>query len=158
MLFFREASDNPRLALIRSIILFQNLTNKELKIVDVLLHERTFLKDEIIFDEGEIGQAIYIILSGKVTALRKGTYFRVNSIEFGPGEFFGELALLDKAPRSAQLRATADTKVLALFSDDFAGLLETHSKIASKISLQLARHLGRRLRNLISGTDQTASL
>ena len=61
-------------------------------------------------------------------------------------------ALLDQAPRAAQARATADCVLVVFFRADFMNLLETHPKVASKIALSLARHLGGRLRQANAGT------
>ena len=74
------------------------------------------------------------------------------------GEVFGELALLDQAPRAAQARATADCVLVVFFRADFMNLLETHPKIASKIALSLARHLGGRLRQANAGQRQDGHL
>jgi CRP-like cAMP-binding protein len=129
-----------------------NLTPGELKIVDGMLHERKFLKDEVIFDKGDEGQAIYIIIDGSVSIWPQGKPVDGHIIELGAGTFFGDLALLDNSVRSAQARAAANTTVAVFFRADFMRLLETNSLIASKISLQLARHIGRRLRE----TDNVA--
>ena len=64
----------------------------------------------------------------------------------GPLEFFGELGLLDDWPRSAQARAAAPCELAVLFRGDFERLMASHGRIASQIALQLARHLGVRLR------------
>jgi CRP-like cAMP-binding protein len=69
--------------------------------------------------------------------------------ELPNGQFFGELALLDNSPRSAQVRAAEDCTIGVLFREDFLTLLETHATVASKISLQLSRHIGKRLREAI---------
>ena len=69
--------------------------------------------------------------------------------ELSAGQFFGELALLDDAPRMAQVRAAEDCTLAVFFREDFLGLLQTHAGIASKISLQLARHIGQRLREAV---------
>ena len=74
-------------------------------------------------------------------------------IEFGPGAFFGEVALLDQSVRTAQARAIEDTQIVALFRAEFYSLLETHSAIASRISFQLARVLAARLRQAILNTE-----
>jgi CRP-like cAMP-binding protein len=65
--------------------------------------------------------------------------------EIPAGALFGELALLDGAPRTAQVRAAEDCVLAALSRADFGNLLETHARIASKIALQLARDLGHKL-------------
>jgi CRP/FNR family cyclic AMP-dependent transcriptional regulator len=75
-------------------------------------------------------------------------------LEFGPGSFFGEVALLDQSVRTAQARAIEDTCIVTLFRAEFYSLLQTHSSIASRISFQLARVLATRLRQNIMATDQ----
>lgn len=168
---FRPRSTTPRLERLHGLSLFVNLTPSELEIVDGLLHERRYLEGEVIFDEGEEGQAIYIIASGEVLISRQengdathaaapgageqgalhprrrqGDTGRV--AQLGPGTFFGELALLDNSPRSAQARAATPCELIVFFRDDFVGLLDTHARIASKISRQLACHLGARMRSM----------
>lgn len=164
---FRNQSASPRLERLRALSLFINLTPGELKIVDSLLHERHFVRDEVIFDEGEEGQAIYIIIEGsvlirrqgrpedggRVIARRLGDTVDGRIAEIGPGTFFGDLALLDNSPRGAQARAASNCTLAVFFRTDFMRLLETHALIASKISLQLARHIGQRLREANRGAQ-----
>jgi len=145
---FRIApKETPRLKRLRTISLFQDLTRRELAIVDLLLHERHYLAQEVIFDDGEDGQGIYFVLDGKV-----GIFHPDNPqeplAELGQDSFFGELALLDDSPRMAQARALTDATLAVMFRGEFVTLLQTHALIASKISLQLARHLGQRLRDM----------
>ena len=146
----REKLESPTLARLREIPLFSDLTAGELRIVDNLLHERTFVNDEIVFDEGEEGQAIYFILKGRVLICRQGRPVDGAIAELSAGQFFGELALLDDAPRMAQVRAAQDCTLAVFFREDFLGLLNTHAGIASKISLQLSKHIGRRLREAVN--------
>jgi len=143
---FRPRKTTPRLERLRHLSLFVNLTPGELQIVDGLLHERNYLEGEVIFDEGEEGQAIYIVAAGDVLICRQGQGEAGRMAQLGPGTFFGELALLDNSPRSAQARAASPCELIIFFRDDFVSLLETHARISSKISRQLARHLGTRMR------------
>ena len=143
--FLKGRPEHPRLSEIRQLHLFATLGPRELRIVDGLLHERRYLKDEIIFDEGEEGQALYVVLSGRVLICRPSAPDGGRSAEIPAGALFGELALLEGAPRSAQARAAEDCEVAALTRADFSGLVETHGAIASKVALQLARDLGRKL-------------
>ena len=142
----QNKQSTPRFERLRALSLFVNLTPREMKVIDGLLHERQFLQDEVIFDEGDEGQAIYIIMEGRVLICQQGNPIDGRIVLLGPGTFFGDLALLDDTVRSAQAKAAENTTVAVFFRADFMGLLETHGLIASKISLQLARHLGRRLR------------
>ena len=73
MLGFRKRhTDNPRLDQIRKLGLFGTLNQKELRVVDGLLHERRYLSGEIVFDQGEEAQALYIVLSGRVLICDQG--------------------------------------------------------------------------------------
>ena len=142
----RHQKENPRLGQIRQLGLFATLNPKELRVIDGLLHERRYLAGEIVFDEGEQAQALYIVLSGKVLICRQGDPVKGRIAEVPAGLLFGELALLDGAPRSAQARASEDCVLASLSRADFTGLLETQAVIASKIAVQLARELGQKMR------------
>ena len=128
--------------------LLASLTPGELGIVQSFLHERSFMPGEVIFDQGEEGQALYFVLSGRVLICLPGQQSKPIA-ELSQGSFFGELALLDNWPRSAQAGAGAETQLAVLFRGDFERLMESHARIASKISMQLARHLGLRLRDML---------
>ena len=145
--FLGNSQEAPRLATLRQLALFAPLSRREPRVVDGLLHERHYLAGEIVFDEGEEGQAVYVVLSGQVLICRQADPEGGRLAELGPGLVFGELALLDDAPRAAQARAAEDCVLASLSRGDFESLLETHAVIASKIALQLARQLGGQLRD-----------
>lgn len=148
MLFRLAPPNNPRLLLLKSVVLFKDLSARELVMVDNLLHERRYLANEVIFDEGEEGQGLFVVLNGRVKISRVDIPSET-LLEFGPGSFFGEVALLDHSVRTAQARALEDTHIVALFRAEFYSLLEAHSHIASRISFQLARVLATRLRQTV---------
>ncbi len=137
---------SPRLAGLRGVSLFADLTQPELAIVDSLLHEREYLAHEVIFDEGEVGQTLFLVLEGVVAICAQGSPYDGHLASLGPGEFFGELGLLEDSTRTAQAWAAADCRLLVLFREDFTGLMESHLGIGHKIGRRLLRHLGRRLR------------
>ena len=147
---FRTRSETPRMTTLRRLPLFATLSRRELRVVDSLLHERRYLKGEIVFDEGEEGQALYVIVRGRVLICRQAQPESGRIAEIDAGAVFGELALLDSAPRSAQARAIEDCSLASFSRGDFESLLDSHIVIASKISMQLARQLGRQLRNRIA--------
>lgn len=154
---FRARNNTLRVEQLRALSLFADLSPSEVAIVEALLHERDYLKDEVIFDEGDEGQAIYIVLDGEVLICRQGEPVSGRLAILGPGTFFGDVALIDDAPRTAQARTQTKARLAVFFRADFLGLMETHAVIASKISLQLARNMGRRLREATlaaSGTHQ----
>ena len=144
--FFHNAGEASRLRIVRQLPLFATLSRRELRVVDSLLHERRYLKGEIVFDAGEHGQALYVIVAGRVLICRQGEPETGRIAELDAGVVFGELALLDNAPRAAQARAVEDCVLASLSRADFESLVDTHAIAASKIALQLARQLGRQLR------------
>jgi CRP-like cAMP-binding protein len=96
----------------------------------------------VIYEDGSIGDYMYLIQEGqvKVTDVRDG---REKILEIlGPGDFHGEMALLDRAPRSATVKTTTPCVLLALSRQDFLGLLKQNHEV----TLELIRVLARRLR------------
>jgi CRP-like cAMP-binding protein len=156
--FLKSPEMSPRLLRLKESALFSSLTPLELKIVDGLMHERRFLADEIIFDEGEEGQALYLVMSGRVIISRHLDAGREVVAELSAGSFFGDLALLDNSPRNAQTRALDNCELAVFFRADFMGLMDTDPVIGYKISLALARHIGRRLRDWMTGKPQIEAL
>lgn len=145
-----DKPSTPRQLALQQTSLFADLSLRDLRVIDALVHEREYLAGEVVFDEGERGEALYLVLAGRVRLQRvPPSGVPLVLAETGPGDFFGDLALLDDAPRAAQARACEPTRLAALFRADFMSLLETHGRVASKVSLQLARHLGQRLRQAI---------
>lgn len=133
---------------LRSLSLFADLTVSELTILASLLHMREYVAGEVIFDEGEVGQVMYLLLEGEVTICRQGQPNDGYFTSLGPGEFFGELGLLDDSVRPAQALAVSDCRLAILYREDFNGLMESHLRIAHKIGRHLLRHMGQRLREL----------
>lgn len=147
---FAKRPPAQRLAELKKLSLFVDLGWREMKIVDGFMHERSYLANEIVFDEGDEGQAIYFILAGRVLICPQGQP-QTPIATLSRGNFFGELALLDDAPRVAQARAAQDCTLVVFFRGDFLELMHSHALIASKIAFQLARHLGVRLRASVQG-------
>lgn len=149
--YFRQRMLAPRLQRLAGLSLFSGLSAGELRIVDALLHQRAYLAGEVIFDEGEEGQALYIILDGSVEIRRQLPGDSGDGgllAELKAGAFFGDMALLDASPRTAQARASTTCALAVFFREDFMNLMETHARIASKVSLEMARQMGARVRQL----------
>lgn len=133
--------------------LFVGLSARQLRTLQSFMHERQYLPGEVVFDEGEDGQALYTVLSGEVLIRRQG-WAGEPIARLGAGEFFGELGLLDDWPRSAQAVAGQATELAVLFRGDFERLMGAHAEIASHIAMQLARYLGQRLRSMVAASSQ----
>jgi len=116
---------------------FAHCTADEIQAIASVAQESFFQPAQIVVTQGTPGQAFYLILSGRVEILRDG----VSLGAFGAGDFFGEMSLLDNAPRSATIRAIEQTSCLMLSSWDFKALLEQHPSIAIKLLEVLSRRL-----------------
>jgi len=117
--------------------IFAHCTAEEIAAITEVAQEGFFQPGQIIVTQGTPGQAFYLIVAGRVEILRDGKSLGA----FGPGDFFGEMSLLDQAPRSATIRALDATQCLMLSSWDFKSLLERHPSIAIKLLEVLSRRL-----------------
>ncbi len=122
---------------IARVPIFSACTSEEIAAIAAAAQEHTFEPGQIIVTQGAPGQAFYLILTGRVEILREGASLGA----FGPGDFFGEMSLLDQAPRSATIRALEATTCLMLSSWDFRALIERQPSIAIKLLEVLSRRL-----------------
>jgi CRP-like cAMP-binding protein len=142
----RKGKDSLGQQGLAEVPLFSTLETREHRVVAGLLHERRYEKGEVIFDQGEDSQALYVVISGLVLICRQGEPETGKVAEIGPGRAFGELAILGGYRRSAQARAAQACVLQTLSRSDFEGLVESHRTVALKITLQIARQLARQLR------------
>lgn len=126
------------------VALFSELSRKDLKRLAAGAVSRNFAKGDIIVKEGEQATAFYLMCSGRAEVLKglDGSRPRVLGT-LSPGDFFGDMALLDGYPRSATVRASEETECLVLYRWDFLAELRTSPSIA----LQMLPVLSRRLRD-----------
>jgi CRP-like cAMP-binding protein len=122
---------------ISRVPIFASCTPDEIAAIAGVSQDGFFQPGQIIVTQGTPGQAFYLILSGRVEILRDD----VSLGGFGPGDFFGEMSLLDSAPRSATIRAIDQVACVLLSSWDFKALLERHPSIAIKLLEVLSRRL-----------------
>jgi len=140
------------LAVLRKIPLFSTLRTKELMQVERILHERSYLADEIVFEEGDEGLGMYIVVEGEVRIQRKVAGVSRPVAQLGPGSYFGELALLEGFPRAASVQAASNARLLGFFRPEFLKILETQGRTGAKLSLQLAKHTCVRMREALANS------
>lgn len=117
--------------LLGEVELFSSLSRKSLEALAGICTERSFAKDEILVKQNEPGIGLFIIVSGKVKVIKetvRGKQFEM-AIQ-GPGDFIGEMTVLDGAPRSASVVAIEDTDCLMLTSWEFNAEMKAHPEIA----------------------------
>jgi CRP-like cAMP-binding protein len=132
--------------------IFDELNRHQLKAIERILHRRTYAPGEYIFREGETGMGMYIVEKGEVSVVYGSS--SVEMAHLGPGEFFGEIALLTEAPRTASARAINDVSVLGFFQPDLFSLLETRPHIGVSVLLKLARIVAERMQEAVKDNLQ----
>ena len=122
---------------LKSIDLFSLIPGEDLAQVALIAVEEPRESGEIIFSEGEPGDAFYLVLDGKVRMHHQEKMVA----ELGERECFGEMALLDSAPRSATVTTVDDTNLLKIARDEFHEILTEKPEIALGIIKVLSRRL-----------------
>jgi CRP/FNR family cyclic AMP-dependent transcriptional regulator len=126
---------------LKSIDLFSQIPGEDLAQVALIATEESREQGEEIFAEGEAGDALYLVLDGKVRVHRGDRQIA----ELGERECFGEMAILDASPRSATVTAVKDTNLLKISREDFQEIMSEKPEIA----LGIIKVLSHRLRGAI---------
>src|SRR2546423_8918152 len=115
--------------LLRRVPIFSDLDRKELDRIATSMKERTFSAGDTVTSEGQSGVGFFVIESGEAKVSVGGEDRR----RLGPGDYFGEVALLNESARTATITAESDLKCYGLTSWDFPPLVVTHGSIALKL-------------------------
>jgi len=130
--------------ILMKIPVFQDLKQGELRKIRHILHQREYKKNEVIFNEGDVGLGMYIIIGGSVEIVCEPESHIL--AELGEGDFFGELSLLDDSPRSASAITTTPCKIVCFFKPELLDLIDRNPKLGSKILFKLAWTISERLK------------
>ena len=123
-----------RIELLKKVSLFSNLSEAHLSSIAEFCVERSFSEGGVIIKQGDPGIGLYVICSGKVKIVKETAGGeKLDIAELGPGDFFGEMTVLDSAPRSANVIALEESKCLVLSAWDFNARMNVHPEIALKI-------------------------
>lgn len=137
--------------LFRRFDLFSELDERELDKIAALAKPRKYQRDEVIFHADERGDVFCLVVTGrvKVTMISpEGKEIILSTL--GPGDFFGEMALLDDEPRSATVTAVEPLEVLTLWRNDLLQILREDFTITKKILAELSKRLRRASRRIES--------
>jgi CRP/FNR family transcriptional regulator, cyclic AMP receptor protein len=135
--YSRRMAAKPKALDLKSIWLFSSCTGSELRKIRSSLDELEVPKGKVLVEEGRIGLEFFLIVDGKASVIRNGK--KVATL--GPGGYFGELALLDRRPRSASVVSDTDMDVLVLSQRQFNGLLQSVPTISRKLLAAMANRL-----------------
>ncbi len=131
-----------RMEALKKIPLFRHLTYKEQTAVLSIATTRTFPGGREIVTEGQPGEELYVVIRGRVAIEKNG----VEIAELRAGGHFGEMGLIDNAPRSATVRATEPTRVMVIARQDLMTLMKRESILAVKMLWSFVQVLSDRLR------------
>jgi len=128
--------------MLKNIPLFASLNDQELTAIEKVAVKKTFPKNTILLSEGDSTDALYVIYEGKVkVTIDDNEGKEVILSMLGPGEYFGEMALLDDEPRSASVTTKETTQLLIISKNDFMDLFSSNP-----IAFNLLKDLIKRLR------------
>lgn len=144
-----------QIAFFRKFPLFADLDDRELAAIAAVAKTRRYAKDDVVFYADESGDIFCLIQAGqvKVTMISPEGKEIILSL-MGPGEFFGEMALLDDEPRSATVVATEPLELVTIWRKDFLQILSENFDITKKVLAQISR----RLRSASSRIESLATM
>jgi CRP-like cAMP-binding protein len=125
---------------------FKSFDGTDLEALASVGQEKVYKKEDLVFDEDSKGDSMYILKSGAVKILKKVKNQENTIAVLNPGEFFGEMALLDGLPRSAAVKATADSEVFVVTLEGYKQLRSEKPHTALKLMDIIIKVLSNRLR------------
>lgn len=128
---------DEKLELLRRIPLFNACNPRQIQRIGMLADEVDVPDGKVLMRQGETGHDMMIVVSGQVSVDRDGQ--RINTL--GPGDFFGELALVDGGPRTATVTAEAPARLLVVGHRDFHSLMDEFPEIAAQVMNALAHRV-----------------
>ena len=148
-----ETKRNSVRALLKSVELFQSLSEVECERLVTSVDTVPFASGEALCHQGDPGESFYIIRSGTVSVLLSGANgVRTEVARLGAGQFFGEMSLLTGEQRSATVVADGDVEVVRVSKKDFASLLQADAELSGKLAVILEKRLAGRQVALASST------
>jgi serine/threonine protein phosphatase PrpC len=148
----RKTQVSTNMRTLRFISLVQELTSSELVRVLNAFNDARFDAGQNIIEEGDTSEHLYVIVEGECSVMRHGEHMAL----LQAGSHFGEMALLNRRPRTATVRAKTDVRLLALSRHDFNSVIRQDSTIAAKFLWKLAQSLSLRLDDVYLLRDQDA--
>ena len=122
---------------LKRVPLFAGLPDRDLATIARQVTVRDYRPESVIVQQGNTGLGFYLIAEGEVEVVQDGQVRRT----LGPGAFFGELALIEDAPRSASVVARMPTRCLVLVSWDFRALLKQHPEMTLRLLEEIVHRL-----------------
>ena len=139
------------LSLIKEVDLFKDLSDDELSRILYMAFVKDYETDLLLFNEGQEGNVMFIILSGEVQLFKKDKNNENKLIlTLKDSEFFGEMSLIENQARSTSARISKPTKMLVITKRAFQNMLDADPHITSKLLMKFLKILSERLRKTTS--------
>lgn len=150
------APGEDRLAFLRSVALFSTLSDVELHEIAEAAESTRLGSGETVFRQGDSSNSCYVIRSGHAAAVREHPAGRsITLARFGPGDVFGELAMLDDETRSATVMALDELELICIRGEDMRRLLGENPGISAKMIAALVQRLRQTNERLVGQSFQT---
>lgn len=133
----RAMARDKKLALLKTIPMFAMCDAREVERLGMLVEEVDLPAGRVLFKQGDIAQELFIVVSGQVSVERDGTVIATS----GPGEFFGEIALVAGGPRTATVTCATDCRLLVLARREFHSLMDEFPTLKMRVLETLARRV-----------------
>lgn len=142
--------DTPEFEFLRQVLLFDCLTDDEIEVLARVAGSQKFSKNALVILAEDEGDAFFLIKKGRVKVSVTGNDGReIILSQLGPGEYFGELSLLDGKPRSADVTTLDPSELLVLRRQDFLTVIQKHSAIPVHLMITLASRLRKSDRQIV---------
>ncbi|MDD5656695.1 MAG: cyclic nucleotide-binding domain-containing protein [Elusimicrobia bacterium] len=153
-----DPATSRKRAFLKSQELFKDLSFIELGQLAQCIHTRSYQEGEVLFAEGDIGRALFLLEQGRIDLAKSEPDGRRRTLYTAePGDFFGEMALLEQLPRTATATATERSRVHLLYRSKLDSLRGARPRIGVVIMTHLAQMLSARLRHANSRLAQAAA-
>lgn len=127
--------------------LFEGLLPEEIEMLAELTQQKKYTEGEVVFEQGDVGDSLYLLVEGVVEVLQKRSDGSEQLItELQAPEFFGEMSLIDKEYRSATIRAKSEAIMLCLTNENLHSFARVYKNGFTLVVINIARVLSARLR------------
>jgi len=138
----KKPAVGERTMALKAVPFFTQLSDKELDVIRAVATEKSYPKNAVVLTEGEMGDSLYMIQSGKVKVFIGDEEGREIILKIlGPGAFFGEMSMIDKEPRSASVTTIESSTFLVLTHAAFERCVEQQPRIGNMVMQMLAQRV-----------------
>jgi CRP-like cAMP-binding protein len=139
-------AEAPKWEEMKKIPVFSGLSENEIYDLFKLAFVKHYKAGATLFVEGMTGEILYVVLKGKVNICKKTNKDEIVIATMEEGDFFGELSLIDAAPRSATARVVADSELVAITKKVFDDMLNADPVVVAKLLIEFLKTAATRLR------------